>query len=251
MKKALSTSIYLFYFTILVFGLTSCEKENAAVKEFAVQLNSKCPLQLDPLVRLNTVDFESPKTVIYNYTINLKDDSDADLLNALKENIKINTSYDVINKKEFKALKDAGGILKFVYKTSDDKPFLEYSLEPSFYEKGKLEFTKAEFEKLLEQSAIVMDAQLPQQANQEISFESVTYIAPDTLNYSYRFVDLDKENFNESMIENMKKRISSSFTNAKHADKLLKDNNTIFRFSYFDKNGEFIFSLDMTPEEYK
>lgn len=97
--------VYLFCFAILVYGLTSCEKENTTVKEFAVQLNSHCPLQMDFFTSLNKVDFESPKTLIYNYIIDIKDDSDNELLDALKESIRINSGYSIINKDDFKAVK--------------------------------------------------------------------------------------------------------------------------------------------------
>ena len=250
MKKRFSALIYLFCFAILSFGSTIC-REDAVVKKMAEELNAKCPMQLDFLVKLDKVDFKAPKTIVYHHTINLTNSLDTEFLDALKENIKINSGYSIINKDDYKAVKEAGATFTFIYKTQEGEPFLEYEFKPSFYEKESLQFTDEEFEKFLQQSATVLSSQFPQEVFEGINCDSVQYIAPHTLNFVYSFVNLSKDDFEDELIEYLKTDLTASFVEAKEDDRLLKDNNTNFRFSYFDNEGIFIFSLYITPEEYQ
>ena len=104
--------------------------------------------------------------------------------------------------------------------------------------------------KSLEQTPIVSDGE---------QFVSI-YLEPDAniITNTYKFIDMEKSSFDEDRIEQIKQNLrpilldilKATAKNAEIAAREMKEG-YIFKYTYIDKNDEFLFSVKLTPDDYQ
>lgn len=242
-----------FVLSFFVLSLSACgSSPNKIIKEQAELFNKQCPIKIDYLITLDKVEFESPKTIVYYYTANLNSiKTDAE---AIKEALKLNIDYTIINNESFQTLKSEEAIFKFVYKTQDGKDFFEYTLEPKVYLDKELtnslkSLSDDQVYNLILQTSGIHNSQLPRQIAEGVEITQVNAIKPRTLEFVYRLL-ATKDQIGELDPQRYKDMLSEMILSKKSEDILLKDNKVNFRFSYYDINNEHLLSVDITADDY-
>ena len=86
------------------------------------------------------------------------------------------------------------------------------------------------------------------------------YLEPDAniITNTYKLVDMEKSSFDENKIEQIKQNLrpillnilKATAKNAEIAAREMKEG-YIFKYTYIDKNDEFLFSVKLTPDDYQ
>jgi len=102
----------------------------------------------------------------------------------------------------------------------------------------------------LKTAAIELNKQTPMQIDQHSRLDSVSSIGKTNFIYYYTFIKIEKAEVNldtvykyirPNIIENVKKSPDL---------KVLRDNDVIIDYKYYDKNGENVMEISVTPELY-
>ena len=110
-------------------------------------------------------------------------------------------------------------------------------------------------EKMIDKLVVEVNKQCPMALDGDTRLDSVTHPGKGILEYSYTLINLSEENMslNKDEVLPMVKTVvieGLKNTTSKELKAILKLG-AIFRYTYYDKNGELLFSFDVTPEEYK
>ena len=116
----------------------------------------------------------------------------------------------------------------------------------------------AAVDKLLDQMVEESNKQCPMRIDSETRLDSITHPEKGILEYSYT-VNILKENLvanavnMDEIASTMKTMAIASIKNTtdKALKAILKFGTVTFRYTYYDKNKEVLFSFDITPEDYK
>ena len=109
-------------------------------------------------------------------------------------------------------------------------------------------------DKLIDKMVVEGNKQCPVSLNSDTRLDSITHPGKGILEYSYTLINFSKENLSVSEDEALpmaKKMVIESIKNttSKELIAILKLN-AIFRYTYYGKDGELLFTFDVTPEEY-
>ncbi|MBO3099960.1 hypothetical protein [Gelidibacter pelagius] len=119
----------------------------------------------------------------------------------------------------------------------------------SYY--GVQQFFKSDLELNLKKVATEFNKKGPQQIDQYTRLDSVSSIGKTNFIYHYTLIDIEKSEVNldtankyvrPSIIENIKTSPEL---------KIYRDNNITMDYKYYDKNGDFVIDISVTPEIYK
>lgn len=115
---------------------------------------------------------------------------------------------------------------------------------------GAKQLFKKDFESELKQAVIELNNQSPMQIDQFSRLDSASTTGNKNFTYHYTLFDLEKAEVNldtvnkyirPTIIENIK-------TNPEL--KIFRDNNVTMDYEYYDKHGNFITEISVTPEIY-
>lgn len=248
----------LLPFILCLFIVTSCSsnKNSEAIKAEAEKMNKSCPVQIDFLTTIDKIEFKSPKTIVYNYILTLKSESATELQN-FKEGSEINSKYTVLYNDNFKYLKSLGATFEFRYKSADGKDLLNYTIDPDFYLNEDSEYrgnlSDEKVLKLLQQSAMVMNSQTPNEIIDGLSMINVVAHAPRNLEYIYRFDNKEKSELDVNMLTSSKAKdqLIETLKQTRTREAILFDNHVTFKFTYNDKNDDNVATILITPDDYK
>ncbi|GAB2766053.1 hypothetical protein [Salinimicrobium soli] len=119
----------------------------------------------------------------------------------------------------------------------------------TFY--GVQQFFKPDLEKELKEVAVEINKQSPMQVDASTRLDSASSVGKTNVVYYYTLVEMERSEVNldtvnkyvrPGIIENVKT----------HPDlKYFRDNNITLDYNYYDKNGEFITEISVTPDLYK
>ncbi|GGF70102.1 hypothetical protein [Wenyingzhuangia marina] len=118
-----------------------------------------------------------------------------------------------------------------------------------FYIIGR-QFFAPDLETELNNVAIQLNKQTPMQVDEFTRLDSASSKGATNLMYYYTIMNLDKSEVN---LDTVNKYIRPSIIeNVKTSPdlKVYRDNNITMDYIYFDKNGEFVIKLAVTPELY-
>ncbi len=108
---------------------------------------------------------------------------------------------------------------------------------------------KITVDRLIEQTIAINKPQCPMAIDKDTRLDSLKHPQEGTIEYFYTLVnnsDVNSANINNFALENY--LINNIKNNAEL--KSLRRLNATFKMTYFDKNGVFLFSFDITPEKY-
>ena len=110
-------------------------------------------------------------------------------------------------------------------------------------------------DKLIDKMVVEGNKRCPISLDSDTRLDSITHPGKGILEYSYTLINLSEEDLSVNMDEAVsitKTVVTEGIKNStsKELNAILQLNAT-FRYTYYDKNGELLFSFDVTPEEYK
>ncbi len=99
--------------------------------------------------------------------------------------------------------------------------------------------------------ARVMTEHCPSMVDRETRLDKVTFLSGNTLQFDYSLINFDKDsipvtNLQKFMEPEIYKKIKTSPTLSKYLSK-----NLTWIYTYNDRNGDFIFKITFTPDQFK
>lgn len=221
------------------------------------EINSSCPTQLDQTIRLEGCEVIADKTIKYNYTFLFIDATKIDskeFKTQIWDYILYNTQID----KKIKKLRDQG--VTFVYRCADEKGNClgEFNITPDDYKKKIKKpvildpelLTEDNLHKVLQSMVDQIKQQLPL-FTEESGISMIDCRTYDkTLEYTCKLLNEDGSRFDT---------IYFKTTGVPAAIQSLKDNPEMRTFAqkgvyisniYLDKNGKYLCTITISPEEY-
>lgn len=107
------------------------------------------------------------------------------------------------------------------------------------------------FDKQLLQISNELNKNCPMMVDQFTRLDNSQVLPNKTLQYNYTLVEIEKSEFN---LDTVRKYVEPNIINNVKTNpdmKDLRDNNVKFNYSYRDKNGEFVWKLEITPDMYE
>lgn len=111
-------------------------------------------------------------------------------------------------------------------------------------------FNEGTIEEQMKEAAVEINNISPKMIDEYSRLDSASTIADKTFKYHYTLMNMTKEEVNvdvltkflrPEIIENVRKRPEL---------KKFRDNKITMSYNYYDKNGEFVTNIDVTPELY-
>lgn len=255
-------SLYVLFVCALSITISSCFQNSNSAKNIiqlrqAAEFASKTfPIEVDFVTTAVSCEFKAPDTIQYNYTVDL--DLDRILASEYNEMMQENITYQTINHMNISkatALKKLQPVLVHNYKTKEGKKLCEVKVTPEMYDKKPAVriLSDNEMYKSLDRMARIYNTKQGFYFDDETVLKEVRAIHPRSLEYSYSLTttslsEIDVELFSKLVKSDI---VESLKSDSESEDKLLRDNNVIYRFSYYDKDSYFITVVDVLPSDYK
>ena len=112
-------------------------------------------------------------------------------------------------------------------------------------------FFDANLEDKLKDAAQELNEISPQQIDQDTRLDSASTVSDKIFKYHYTLLNLEKSEINSEEFNNyMKPNLTKSVKTSSDLKEFRKHKITM-SYNYFDKNGEFITNIDVSPAMYK
>ena len=256
--KLRRTILYPLFIVCIIF-VVSCVgknpvKEVVQIKLTAEEVSRQCPMQVDYMTTLQNCEYVLPKTLKYNYTVNvdLRQIDTLDYRKLMEENVVYQTIF-LFNTEKMKVLKDLSPTIIHSYKTLKGEKICDIKVTPEMYNAGIAvkKMSDDEVYADLQKTVPALRNSLPVQIDQSTIFSDAKAIYPRVLEYFYVISDadihsLDTTNVRTTLTAMLKRNIKKDNTDMK-----LRNNDVIFRYTYLDKNEVHLVSIDVTPKDYK
>ena len=120
----------------------------------------------------------------------------------------------------------------------------------SYYTAQKL-FFKKDLESELKSAALELNKQTPFQIDQYSRLDSASTKGKTNFIYYYTLIELEKSEVNlDTVNKYMRPNIIENVKNSPDL-KIYRDNNITMDYKYYDKNGNFVTEISVSPELYK
>ncbi len=111
-------------------------------------------------------------------------------------------------------------------------------------------FNKGTIEEQMEDAAVQINKLSPQMVDEYSRLDSASTVADKTFKYHYTIINMTKEEINPDVLTKfLRPEIIGNVKNSPEL-KSFRDNKIIMSYNYYDKNGEFVMNIDVTPELY-
>ena len=111
-------------------------------------------------------------------------------------------------------------------------------------------FNKGSIEEQMKDAAVEINNISPKMVDEYSRLDSATTIADKTFQYHYTILKMTKEEINIDVLTKfIRPEVIENVRNSPEL-KIFRDNKITMSYNYYDKNGEFITSIDVTPELY-
>ena len=120
----------------------------------------------------------------------------------------------------------------------------------SYYTAQKL-FFKKDLESELKNAALELNKQTPLEIDQYSRLDSASAKGKTNFIYYYTLIELEKSEVNlDTVNKYMRPNIIENVKNSPDL-KIYRDNNITMDYKYYDKNGNFVTEISVSPELYK
>lgn len=113
------------------------------------------------------------------------------------------------------------------------------------------QFFTPSLDKQLVQIANELNKNCPMMVDQFTRLDNSHVLPNKTLQYNYTLVEIEKSEFNLDTIRKYVEPNIISNVRTNPDMKYLRANNITFNYNYRDKNGEFVWKLEITPDMYE
>ncbi len=107
------------------------------------------------------------------------------------------------------------------------------------------------YEKVLMEMANELNKNCPMMLDAETRLDNTIALPGNIFQYNYSLINIDKEALN---IDELKAYLEQQIVNTAKTNpdmKIFRDNKTTLRYSYKDKSGIFILTIEVTPDKYE
>lgn len=245
-------------FTLLILSIllmsVGCKKQidKVVFTKIVNEVNKQCPMEVDYLTTLENCEYVPDKKIKYNYII------DTDMMNQnldlFRQSIEKQITYEMsimMSQKETQALKKLHPTIIFSYKDKAGKFIFEKEMTPEMYATPQqIKMNKDELFEHLKQNAEMLTGK-NQEIEEGIFLTAVNAIYPDILAFDYSMpyvdvTDIDTFSFKEILIPAI-----SDEMRINNEDQMMKDQNVIFRYTYYGEDNAYLCTIDITPDMYK
>ncbi len=111
--------------------------------------------------------------------------------------------------------------------------------------------SKPHYEKALIEMANELNKNCPLILDAETRLDNTIALPGNIFQYNYSLINIDKESLN---IDEVKAYLEQQIINTAKTNpdmKIFRDNKTTLRYSYKDKSGVFILTIEITPDKYE
>jgi hypothetical protein len=111
-------------------------------------------------------------------------------------------------------------------------------------------FEKPTFDKVMMQAASELNKTCPITVDKETRLDNAIALPDNTFQYNYTLVNMLKDSID---VEGIQKQLEPSVVNIVKTNpgmKNFRENNVRVQYAYKDKNGVFLFQIDVTPDKY-
>lgn len=111
-------------------------------------------------------------------------------------------------------------------------------------------FNKGTIEEQMKDAAVEINNISPKMVDEYSRLDSATTIADKTFLYHYTILKMTKEEINIDVLTKfIRPEVIENVRNSPEL-KIFRDNKITMSYNYYDKNGEFVTNIDVTPELY-
>lgn len=230
----------------------SGDKINFLLKNSAEAVNKSCPEQINETTILDSCQALPHKVLRYNYTW-----TDVDSLANLDISI-----FELLNEKEivshiqqypsdYGALLDINTTFEYAYYSNKGKLMTIVKVSPELYRK-KIDMQSDEYVSAeLNRVVGVVKSHLPFPDEIE-ELTDIAVLHPRTIVFNLREVMIEKTaSFDTIEFKSKEKTTITENITDNFYYTLFDEANLTYRYLYSDKNGEYLCTLDIVPEDYK
>ncbi len=232
---------------LIIITLQSCGANfDMKLKFAAAGINKTCPKMIDNQTRLDSVTVRPHKEMVYHYTLIkiIKNRFDVDAFEGYMKPIMQN---QIRTNEGLKTYRDNKAVMTYDYKDKDGKPLVEMVFTSETY---KEEAKPADYQLQLRCEASVVNCTAPNMLDEITRLDSSRALPGKIFETDYTIITMEKSKMNaEKFAENMR---PSLLENIKENNDLkrFREHKVIVNYNYYDKNGELITNISITPNDY-
>lgn len=253
MKNTLNR-FYLSLSTIvisLLFVQCNGDKTNFILKNIANEVNKSCPTTLDEITRLDSCQALPNKILRYNYTMIDQEALSSQEMEVFKLYQEKYLLSDILqSRSELQVLFDINTTFQYAYYTESGKELATITIGPDEYNKKHDIQSDKYVHNQITKIVDVLKQQLPMVDDEE-EFLEIKTAYPRTLIYYVKKNNIVKPAPFDSIafIKTEKEAITKNINNNIFST-LIDSANISYQYKYIDKEGEYLCTLSISPEDY-
>ena len=115
----------------------------------------------------------------------------------------------------------------------------------------QLFFKTPNFDKILMEIASDLNESCPMMIDSDIRGDNVVALRPKIFQYNYTFINMEKDEYDFISLKNDMEPIMINSVRTNPNMKFFRDNKVTLKYYYKDKNGNYLFTISVTPEQYE
>jgi hypothetical protein len=240
----------------LFAGLIGCGTKDKVQKELgkvAESVSKDCPMQFDPITRIDKCEALPGRALKYHYTL-LFSSNDRDTT-AFKEKVKPSLVYNIQVTPSMNWLRDNGVTFIYAYRDEKGNSWGDVVITPADYNQPAVKPQENTNEASSTESLSGMAEQMNRQLPIEFKEQGITILScralPSALEYTYQLHNEDAAQFDSLVFVKEKRPGMLQGLKSDSSAKPLADKGIVMRYVCWDKNGKYLCTITFAPEEYR
>jgi len=109
---------------------------------------------------------------------------------------------------------------------------------------------KPNFNKVMIELADEINKKCPSQVDEDLRLDNAIAMSNNKFKYNYTLINLEKQNIDSNEIKGIIEPTLINNIKTQNSFKIFRDNKTTLSFNFNDKNGQYVFEINVTPENY-
>lgn len=255
-KRIYQSYLFIVFICIMLVGCKSKDKVQIELEKIAKSINKECPIEYNRTIRLDSCSISANRTLKYEYTL-LYTTSHFDSI-SFKENQKETILYGLQTNPDFRYFLDNQVIFVYSYTDEQGNERGSITITKDDYNKPAVKPTKSDDlgtdskGRITESIANEIQQQLPIHFKEsDLTITDCEAISDSTLQYKLMFNSDLYEKFDSIQFhKKMYPQIVASLKTDQSFSVILR-NNISLRYTYLDKTGKYLYSIMITPKDYR
>lgn len=232
---------------LIIAILQSCGGSfDVKLKFVAAGLNKTCPKMIDAQTRLDSVTVRPHKELVYHYTL-IKIIKNRFDMEAFEGYMKPIMQNQIRTNDALKTYRENKAIMTYSYNDKNGQPLMEMVFTPDMY---FTEAKPADYQLQLRCEASVVNCTAPNMVDEITRLDSSRALPGKIFETNYTLITYEKAKLNaEKFTELLKPSLIDNIK--ENADlKSFREHKAVISYKYYDKNGELITNISITPNDY-